>query len=98
MTQFSYKFVGDTPKVFQGNLVKPGAAVASHVEIVNGDFEPANPAAKAAKAATEKANKQLEVAAAAEREAAVAYSAPFPAETAAPAAPEAAPASAPAEG
>ena len=53
---FSYKFTGDTPKRFKGAIIKPGDAVDSDEELINGELEPANAAAKTAQKATEAAD------------------------------------------
>jgi hypothetical protein len=53
---FSYKFTGDTPKRFKGAIIKPGDAVDSDEELINGELEPTNAAAKAAAKATEAAD------------------------------------------
>ncbi len=54
--KFSYKFTGDTPKIFKGKLIRPGDAIASDDELINGEFEPTNAAAKSAQKATEAAD------------------------------------------
>lgn len=53
---FSYKFTGDTPKLFRGVLIRPGDPIDSDDELIMGEFEPQNAAAKSAKSATDKAN------------------------------------------
>ncbi len=54
--KFVYKFAGDTVKRFRGKLLRPGDIVESDDELINGELEPQNPAAKAAKVATDAAN------------------------------------------
>jgi hypothetical protein len=70
MAQFTYKFNGDTPKRFQGRVIKPGDLIESDDEIINGEFEPTNAAAKAAQKATEAADAARADVHAKEREAA----------------------------
>jgi hypothetical protein len=50
MAQFRYKHVGDSRLLLEGKLVKPGEEIERDEEIINGNFEPANEAAVAAKA------------------------------------------------
>lgn len=72
MAQFTYQFVGDTPKRLKGRVIRPGDVVESEEELHNGELEPQNDAAKAAKAATEAKDVEFAAQHKAEREAAAA--------------------------
>lgn len=56
MAQLTYRFTGDTSKRFQGRVIHAGDLIESDDEIINGEFEPQNAAAKAAQKATEAAD------------------------------------------
>lgn len=77
-TKYAYKFTGDGPKIFRGTLVRPGDPIETDEEVINGYFEPQNAIAKAAKAATDKANDEAPAIAQAERLAAMGGSLAFP--------------------
>jgi hypothetical protein len=55
-SKFAYSYTGDTPKIFRGKLIRSGDAIESDDELINGEFEPSNAKAKAAKVATDAAN------------------------------------------
>jgi hypothetical protein len=54
--KFTYKFTGSSPKRLRGQVVKPGDVIDTDDEIINGEFEPQNAAAKSAQKATEAAD------------------------------------------
>jgi hypothetical protein len=49
--EFQYVFDGDSDKVYDGRLIKPGDLIESESELIHGHFTPKSKAAKAALAA-----------------------------------------------